>query len=125
MILALGVGWGFACHDLGGWLNYFRPYLAAALVGAVMHCGWRPLLDILEGSIAASIARISYALYLYHMLMIWGWFDEGTSTERYLIRRPISLALTFAAAYASTDLWERRWQDLAKRLTDNRTAAAH
>ncbi len=121
-LVVLGGLWVFSCRDDGGALNYLRPYLAASLVGVVMHCQWRPLLAVLEGRIAAYIARISYALYIYHLLMIWGWMNEGSTVERYLLKRPLSFALTFAAAHASTYYWEQYWQDLAKRLTQKRPA---
>lgn len=120
----LGLLWAFSCRADGGALNYFRPYLAASLVGVIMHCQWRPLLAVLEGPVAAYIARISYALYIYHMLMIWGWMNEGSTMERYLLKRPLSLVLTFAAAHVSTYYWERYWQALARRLTQNRPAPA-
>ncbi len=123
-LIVLGLLWAFSCRDDGGALNYLRPYLAASLVGIVMHCRWRPLLAVLEGPVAAYIARISYALYIYHMLMIWGWMNEGSTMERYLLKRPLSFALTFAAAHVSTFYWESYWQALAKRLTRNRPAHA-
>ena len=79
---------------------------------------------MLEGPVTAYIARISYALYVYHMLMIWGWMNDGSTMERYLLKRPLSFALTFAAAHVSTFYWERYWQTLARRLTQNRPARA-
>ena len=108
-------------HDQGGWLTYLRPYFSMALVGVTMHCGLRPLLQILESRVAAYIARISYALYIYHPLMIWGVMNAGSSLERYLIKRPVSYALTLAAAHLSTFFWEARWQTIAR----NWTKAAH
>lgn len=97
-------------HDHGGAIVYARSYLAMALVGAVMHCNLRPLLAVLESRPAQHVARISYALYIWHMLMVWGWMNEGTTFERYALKRPVSWALTWAAAYASTVYWESFWQ---------------
>lgn len=114
--------WMMSCHDQGGALNYLRPYLAASVVCLSMYCRWRPLVRVLESRIAAYLARISYALYIYHMLMIWGWMNDGSTLERYLFKRPVSLALTFAAAHVSTFWWERHWQTLARRLTLPRVA---
>lgn len=112
--------WMISCHHDGGALNYLRPYLAGTVVCLAMYCQWQPLKQVLEGPVAAYIARISYALYIYHMLMIWGWMNTGGDWERYLLKRPLSFALTFAAAHASTFWWEQHWQRLAKHLTTPR-----
>ncbi len=112
--------WMVSCHPLGGPVMYARPYLTAVAVGIVIysHIAW--LHRILEGRIAAYIARISYALYIYHPMMIWGWMNTGSDLERYLLKRPLSYALTLVAAHASTFWWEAYWQKLAKRLTSTR-----
>jgi len=121
LLTAVCVLWMISSHQLGGPMNYVRPYLAATLVGLVIHCRIAPLHAILEGAIAAYIARISYALYIYHPLMVFGWMNAGGDWLRYLAKRPISYILTWMAAHASTFWWEQRWQDLAKRLTVNRS----
>lgn len=97
-------------HDYGGVLVYLRPYIAMALVGVIMHCRLRPLLDLLESRIARYIARISYALYIWHPLMVFGVMNVGGTMERYLFKRPISWALTWIAAHLSTVYWEAFWQ---------------
>lgn len=97
-------------HDYGGALVYLRPYLAMALVGVIMHCRLRALLDILESRIARYIARISYALYIWHPLMVFGAMNTGSTLERYLLKRPVSWALSWAAAHLSTFYWEAYWQ---------------
>ncbi|MFO8126302.1 acyltransferase family protein [Yoonia sp.] len=97
-------------HDYGGVLVYLRPYIAMALVGVIMHCQLRPLLDVLESRIARYIARISYALYIWHPLMVFGMMNTGSTMERYLFKRPISWALTWIAAHLSTKYWEAFWQ---------------
>lgn len=112
--------WCMASREDGGPLNYLRPYLTASVVGVVIHCQLRPLLRLLESRVAQYIARISYALYIYHMLMVWGWMNSGSDWVRYLLKRPVSFALTFAAAHISTFWWESHWQHLARRLTQHR-----
>ncbi len=96
--------------DHGGAIVYRRSYIAMALIGAIMHCNLRPLLMVLESRPAQHIARISYALYIWHMLMVSGWMNEGSTLERYGVKRPISWALTWGAAYISTTYWESYWQ---------------
>jgi len=119
-VTALWVG---SSHGWGGALMYARPYLAATLVGILMHSRLGVLTAALESRPAAYVARISYALYIYHPLMIFGWMNAGSSWTRYLLKRPLSYALTWAAAHASTYVWERHWQRLARRLTDGRAPA--
>lgn len=102
-----------------GWWKYTRPYCAALFVGVIIHTHLGLLHDILEGRVARYIARISYALYIYHPLGIWGWMNEGTVYERYLLKRPFSYLFAFAAAHVSTFYWEAYWQRLANRLTRN------
>ena len=122
LLIAIAFLWMVSSHPAGGALAYARPYLGASLVAIVMHSRLWGLHAILEGRIAAYIARISYALYIYHPLMIFGWMNTGGDWTRYLLKRPISYALTWAAAHASTTFWESRWQTLAKRLTQPETA---
>ncbi|CAN0604945.1 unnamed protein product, partial [Ectocarpus sp. 12 AP-2014] len=112
--------WMLSSHQWGGAMNYARPYFAATLVGLIIHSHIGPLHNVLEGRVAAYIARISYALYIYHPLMVFGWMNAGSDWLRYLVKRPVSYVLTLMAAHASTFWWEKHWQDLAKRLTANR-----
>ena len=109
--------WLVACHPDSGPVNYARPYFAATMVGIVMHARFGVITDILESRLAAYIARISYALYIWHMLAVFGWMNQGGDWERYLLKRPFSFAFMWAAAHVSTFWWEARWQALAKRLT--------
>ena len=120
-MLALAAAlWVMSCHTAFGPMMYLRPYCAALLVGVVMHCRLPFLHPLLESRPARYVARISYALYIYHPLMVSGWMNAGSDVERYLLKRPLSYALTWAAAHASTFWWEERWQQLARRLTAGR-----
>jgi len=102
-------------HDNGQPLTYLRPYIAMTLIGVVMHSPLRGLLSVLESRIARYIASISYALYIWHMLMIYGWMNTGSTAERYLVKRPISWLLTWFAAHMSTFHWESHGQRLARK----------
>lgn len=110
-------------HKGAGWLVYVRPYLAAALVGLLLHSRIGIIHSVLESHAARHIANISYALYIYHPLMIWGWFNSGNLAERYLFKRPISYVMTWVAAYLSTRFWEKPWQSAARRILVRRDGA--
>ena len=118
LAVSLIVGLGFllmlSSHEAGGALNYFRPYIAASLVGVAIHSNLRFLRSVLESWLAGYIARISYALYIYHPLMVYGFMNAGSTMERYLLKRPVSYLLTWAAAHMSTFWWEQRWQRFAR-----------
>ena len=103
-----------SCHELGGPANYLRPYLAAGLVGSTI---WRRTMinPWLETRQLKYIAETSYALYVIHPLAHWGWLGTGGSIMKYAMKRPITFALTFAAAHLSTFLYERRWIELGKK----------
>jgi len=46
-----------------------------------------------------------------------GWLEGSGLIDKYLIKRPVSFALTFALAHLSTFYWERPWTRLAKEFT--------
>jgi peptidoglycan/LPS O-acetylase OafA/YrhL len=106
--------WALSSHPMGGPLNYLRPYLTAAVVGLVLVSAPTGLHRVLSSRPAAYIARISYALYIYHVLTVWGWMSEGSAVDRYLIKLPASWALMWAAAHVSTFTWEAYWQRFAR-----------
>jgi peptidoglycan/LPS O-acetylase OafA/YrhL len=83
-------------------MGYLRPYMTAALMGAVllMQKGW--LHRMLSLKTLAYIAAISFALYVWHSPFRVGWWDAGTDVERYLFKRPLAFAITFAIAHVST-----------------------
>ena len=91
------------------WFQYLRPY-ATGLFLAVILCHKDTLVaNLLVTRPMRYIATISYALYVIHPLTVHGWFNQGTVFERYLLKRPISFFLTFAAAHLSTFYWESYW----------------
>lgn len=105
-------------------LAYGRPYIAAITVGIVLHSRLPVVHPILEGAIARYIAKVSYALYIYHPLAIFGWFNTGGFAEKYLMKRPISYVLSFAAAHASTFYWEMPWQKAARHIVAKQSLSA-
>jgi peptidoglycan/LPS O-acetylase OafA/YrhL len=55
-----------SCHPDSDWLNYFRPYLGAMLVGWTLINREAALSRLLDNKPLAYIAAISYALYVIH-----------------------------------------------------------
>jgi peptidoglycan/LPS O-acetylase OafA/YrhL len=100
-----------------GPLNYLRPYAAALTVGTTLMQPEHWLSRRLGSPILRYVATVSYAVYVFHGPLRAGWFGEGSTAVKYLIKRPITLVLTFALAHLSTFYWEARWIALAKRLT--------
>lgn len=60
------------------------------------------------------LAGISYALYVWHPMTALGLLGTGGGWERYLIKRPISFALTFLLAHVSTNTLEGYFIRLAR-----------
>jgi peptidoglycan/LPS O-acetylase OafA/YrhL len=102
---------------------YLRPYAAALLVGSTLAqpTGW--LSQRLARPSLAYVARISYALYIIHPAAAHGWFAESSKLVLYLVKRPLTLLITFALAHLSTFYYEERWIKLGRRLS-NRSRGA-
>lgn len=105
-----------ACHPAGGFANYLRPYLAAALVGCTLLARPAHLTAALESRVLRYVAAISFALYVLHGLLINTWLGEGDKWVKYL-KRPLLLIVTFGLAHVSTFYFEQRWIALGKRLS--------
>jgi peptidoglycan/LPS O-acetylase OafA/YrhL len=106
-----------------GWLPYFRPYLAAALVGSTILNQDTSLVRWLSVRPLIYIAGISYALYVWHPLLAESWLGSGDIFEKYA-KRPLFFVALFALAHVSTHYFERRWIAYGKRLAV-RLAPAH
>lgn len=103
-----------SCHQSSGAFQYARPWLGASLVGVTLvretflnpWLSKRPL---------RYVAEISYALYVFHPITMFGWMGTGDFAVRYA-KRAVSILLAFALAHASTYAFERRFTDLGRRL---------
>ena len=104
-----------SCHPIFGPLLYFRPYLAAALVGSTLFLPGR-LDRWLTSRPARYVAEISYALYIIHTATMTGWLGSGGTAVKYA-KRPLCFALTFGLAHLSTFYFERPWTVMGKRLS--------
>jgi peptidoglycan/LPS O-acetylase OafA/YrhL len=107
--LACALLWFLTSLPAAGPFLYARPYASAGLLGCALFLPRCPIRLALEGRHAKYIATISYALYVIHPLTLQGWMNDGSTFDRYALKRPISFVLTFAAAHLSTFYWERPW----------------
>lgn len=106
----------FSSHPSTGFLNYFRPYLAAALVGTTLVNPPTRFGILLRGPVLRYIATVSYALYVYHHLLVYTWLGAGDKLIKYL-KRPLLFMATFALAHVSTFHYEQRLIGLGRRLS--------
>lgn len=106
--------WPFSAHEAGGPIGYARPYLAMAIVGSVIFMPDNACKRSLTHPWLAFVAAISYALYIWHPATMLGWLGEGDKLTLYLVKRPISFALTLGLAYLSTMTVERYFRSLAR-----------
>jgi peptidoglycan/LPS O-acetylase OafA/YrhL len=95
-----------ACNERMGVLQYGRGYLAGALVGAVLVTQRPRLVAVLTSRPAVYIAEISYALYIFHGGLMSGWFSQGSKAMLYGVKRPVTIAASFALAHVSTRWYE-------------------
>lgn len=112
--------WAVSSHPFTGALQYFRPYTTAFLLSASLYYAATYPETLLASRPMRYIATISYALYIIHPATAYGWMSQGGKLTKYLLKRPISFALTFALAHFSTFYWERLWQSAAKRWIKKR-----
>ena len=115
LVVLAAILWFLSSSPFSGWLQYMRPYASAALLAAVLCHRGTYLAAVLSSAPMRYLATISYALYVIHHATYQGWFNEGTSFDRYILKRPISFAMTFALAHFSTFYWERPWLEAGKR----------
>ena len=110
----------WASNPLSDSFGYLRPYLGTLTVMAVVVAPYSWLRALLSWSVFAYIAKVSYALYVFHGGLRLGWFSEGDKATLYLLKRPLTFALTFAAAHVSTHTLEKWGNDWGRRLIARR-----
>lgn len=108
-----------SCNTRLGGLDYLRPYFVAAMVGTTL-LGAKPAITrFLQLKSLAYVAAISYALYVLHPIVDWGWLGSGSKIVKYAKRIP-ALAAVFGLAHLSTfyyeDFWIRKGKAWSKRF---------
>jgi peptidoglycan/LPS O-acetylase OafA/YrhL len=104
-----------ASNDLCGSVDYLRPYIVASMVGSTLFRN--PLTSIarfLQLRVRVYIAATSYALYILHPIVTWGWLGSGSWLVKYSKRIP-ELAAVFVLAHVSTFYFEHFWISAGKR----------
>lgn len=110
-----------ASHPSLIFAQYFRPYLAAALVGTTLlqERDGRRFMKLLMHPTLAYVGEISYALYVIHPLTMYGWLGTGSKFIKYA-KRPLSFTLSFLGAHISTRHYEKRWISFGKKFIASR-----
>ncbi|WP_245350534.1 acyltransferase [Bradyrhizobium sp. UFLA03-84] len=114
--------WAASSHPESNSLQYFRPYATGLLLWATLSQPPNKLIVLLSSKPLSYVATISYALYIFHPLTAHGWWADGSISQRYLLKRPIGLAIALLAAHLSTFYWERLWIQAARRHLNSRRA---
>ena len=104
-----------SAHAEAGWLNYVRPYVAMLLVGSTLQAAPRHLARILQARSMAYVAAISFALYVFHGMLMSSWLGAGDKLVKYA-KRPLLIAASFALAHLSTFHFESRFIALGHRV---------
>jgi peptidoglycan/LPS O-acetylase OafA/YrhL len=112
--------WFVSALPYSGFFQYLRPYATAAVLVAILCSGDLRLAGLLASWPMRYVASTSYALYVLHPLVAYGWWNDGSVFERYLLKRPLGLMITFIAAHLSTFYWERRWSSAARNWLEAR-----
>ena len=99
-----------------GWLDYLRPYCAAALVGSTLMRDESYLHGALRSRLLSYVAQTSYALYIVHPLAEHTWLGSGSKLIKYA-KRPLLFVVIFAVAHVSTFYYEAPWISFGKRLS--------
>ena len=108
----------FASADLRtGFLPFLRPYISALMIGASLYNARPWLLQICRSRAVIYTAQTSYALYVFHGIFANTWLGAGDVLAKYL-KRPLLLAVTLLCAHISTFRYEKYWNMLARRLTN-------
>jgi peptidoglycan/LPS O-acetylase OafA/YrhL len=124
LIVVVVIIWALSSCPLTHSLQYVRPYSVALLLFITINRSYNYQKTILASPLLRYIATISYALYVVHPATAYGWLNEGGVLTKYLLKRPISFAMTFILAHLSTFYWERPWRMAVKQLLQKRQQIA-
>lgn len=112
----LGILLLISCHPDSGFINYFRPYFAAMLVGSTLLNQHTRFAKFLEHKWLFYIASISFALYVIHPLLVSTWLGSGDDIQKYS-KRPLLLLVLFLCAHISTFYYEQKVMRWGKNIS--------
>lgn len=112
--------WFVSSYPNADWFQYLRPYATGLFLSIILGHRTTFTATVLSSRVMNYVATISYALYVIHPLTIYGWFNHGDIVDRYLLKRPLSFALTFSAAHFSTFYWEKFWMRAGRKWIETR-----
>jgi peptidoglycan/LPS O-acetylase OafA/YrhL len=110
-----------SCMPQSTWLNYFRPYFAACLIGKTLLDPATRTNRMLSNEVLIFLATISYSLYVIHPMLAASWLGSGDVVIKY-VKRPLLFAVLFTLAWLSTHFYEKRFMDLGKQLSNRLSA---
>ena len=100
-----------------GELGYFRPYIAGAAILSSLYAFPMLLHRLWTSRIARYIAQISYALYVFHVMLtataLGG--HDASKFEKYALRIPLAV-LTWCISHLSTFHYERAANTFGRKL---------
>lgn len=102
-------------NPLAGGFCYIRPYVAAIMIGATLIQSESRFSVFLSNKYFKYIAGISFAVYVWHLLIASSWLGSGPILEKYL-KRPILILAVFLIAHISTFYYEKPMINLGKRM---------
>jgi peptidoglycan/LPS O-acetylase OafA/YrhL len=114
--------WLVSSHPESGALQYIRPYCSASILATAVMLKPGYISSLLQSSASKYIADVSFALYVIHPLTTHGWMNDGSSFERYFVKRPFSFIATFILAHLSTFYYERRCSEIGKKIINMKYA---
>ncbi len=104
-----------SAHPASGPLNYCRPYLAAAMLGASLFSAPQGMSHLFRLKATVYVAQTSYAVYVIHAILTGTWLGTGDKIAKYA-KRPLLILATFTIAHISTFWFEAGMINLGRRL---------
>jgi peptidoglycan/LPS O-acetylase OafA/YrhL len=102
-----------------GPLAYLRPYLAALCVATTLPGESNLVKRVLAHRSLRYLAEISFALYVIHPALTFGWLGEGGTVARYA-KRPLLMLCLLSLAHLSTFYFERWFINVGRRQAAGR-----
>ncbi|MEB0136032.1 acyltransferase [Actimicrobium sp. CCC2.4] len=106
-----------SCSPYSGWFNYFRPYLAAILIGSTILKPDTSLVKFLNNKWLFYLARISFSLYVIHPILAHSWLGSGDVIVKYM-KRPLLFLVLFMLAMLSTKYFESWFIEYGRKLSN-------